>query len=156
LLGEVKNAHFIYAIGAPTAIFAFETFGRRLESTSSGHRGREESAKRLIERGQVGRLGQKRALSVALKYKDDIRERVIFPITLAQANGIEDAWLLAFEDEGQRTYYATYTAYSGGAIRSELLETTDFRSFRMTPLRGAAAATREWVFSLARSAAATR
>jgi predicted GH43/DUF377 family glycosyl hydrolase len=78
-------------------------------------------------------------VDVHFKDEDDISERVIFPITLAQANGIEDARFLAFEDEGQRTYYATYTAYSGGAIRSELIETRDFRSFRMTPLRGAAA-----------------
>ena len=40
---------------------------------------------------------------------------------------------------GRTTFYATYTAYSGRAIRSELLETADFRSFRMTPLAGAAA-----------------
>ncbi len=40
---------------------------------------------------------------------------------------------------GKTTFYATYTAYSGRAIRSELLETTDFRSFRMTPLAGTAA-----------------
>jgi predicted GH43/DUF377 family glycosyl hydrolase len=78
-------------------------------------------------------------VDVHFKDEDDISERVIFPITLAQANGIEDARFLAFEDEGRRTYYATYTAYSGAAIRSELIETTDFRSFRMTPLRGAAA-----------------
>jgi predicted GH43/DUF377 family glycosyl hydrolase len=78
-------------------------------------------------------------VDVHFKDEDDISERVIFPITLAQANGIEDARFLAFEDEGQRTYYATYTAYSGGAIRSELIETADFRAFRMTPLRGAAA-----------------
>jgi predicted GH43/DUF377 family glycosyl hydrolase len=79
-------------------------------------------------------------VDVHFKDEDDISERVIFPITLAQANGIEDARFLAFVDEGRRTYYATYTAYSGGAIRSELIETSDFRSFRMTPLRGAAAA----------------
>ena len=78
-------------------------------------------------------------VDVRFEDEDDISERVIFPITLAQANGIEDARFLAFEDEGRRTYYATYTAYSGGAIRSELIETSDFRSFRMTPLRGAGA-----------------
>ncbi len=38
-----------------------------------------------------------------------------------------------------RPIYATYTAYNGRAIRSELIETTDFLSFRMTPLAGAAA-----------------
>jgi predicted GH43/DUF377 family glycosyl hydrolase len=68
----------------------------------------------------------------------DISERVIFPITAAQSNGIEDARFVAFEDAGRRTFYATYTAYDGRAIRSELIETTDFLSFRMTPLKGTA------------------
>ena len=64
---------------------------------------------------------------------------MIFPVTDAQANGIEDARFVEFENNGRTTFYATYTAYSGRAIRSELLETTDFRSFRMTPLAGTAA-----------------
>lgn len=68
-----------------------------------------------------------------------LSERVIFPITEAQANGIEDARFVAFKDEGKTTYYATYTAYSGNSIRSELLETKDFVSFRLIPLKGAAA-----------------
>ncbi len=66
----------------------------------------------------------------------DISERVVFPVTAAQCNGIEDARFVEFEHEGQHTYYATYTAYSGKAIRSELMETADFVSFRMTPLKG--------------------
>lgn len=69
----------------------------------------------------------------------DISERVIFPITESQSNGIEDARFVEFVDRGRKTFYATYTAYSGTAIRSELIETTDFISFRMSPLRGAAA-----------------
>ncbi len=67
-----------------------------------------------------------------------LSERVIFPITDAQVNGIEDARFVEFENDGHTTYYATYTAYSGRAIRSELIETTDFRRFRMTPLMGTA------------------
>ncbi len=78
-------------------------------------------------------------VDVAFKAEEDISERVIFPITPAQSNGIEDARFVAFKDEGRTTYYATYTAYSGQAIRSELLETTDFTTFRMAPLRGSAA-----------------
>jgi predicted GH43/DUF377 family glycosyl hydrolase len=70
---------------------------------------------------------------------EELSERVIFPITVAQANGIEDARFVEFNDDGRRTFYATYTAYSGRSIRSELLETTDFQSFRMAPLRGTAA-----------------
>jgi predicted GH43/DUF377 family glycosyl hydrolase len=70
---------------------------------------------------------------------EDISERVIFPITESQSNGIEDARFVEFNDGGARTFYATYTAYNGKAIRSELLETRDFLSFRMSPLRGSAA-----------------
>jgi predicted GH43/DUF377 family glycosyl hydrolase len=70
---------------------------------------------------------------------EELSERVIFPITDAQSNGIEDARFVEFNDQGRKTFYATYTAYSGRAIRSELLETTDFRSFRLTPLAGSAA-----------------
>ena len=69
---------------------------------------------------------------------EHISERVIFPVTSSQSNGIEDARFVEFDDGGRKTFYATYTAYSGHAIRSELIETTDFISFRMSPLRGAA------------------
>jgi predicted GH43/DUF377 family glycosyl hydrolase len=70
---------------------------------------------------------------------EDISERIIFPVTESQSHGIEDARFVEFSDGGRKTYYATYTAYSGTAIRSELIETSDFMSFRMTPLQGAAA-----------------
>lgn len=76
---------------------------------------------------------------VVFKADEDISERVIFPVTAAQSNGIEDARFVAFEDAGKLTYYATYTAYDGRGIRSELLETTDFVTFRMTALKGSAA-----------------
>lgn len=77
---------------------------------------------------------------VELVFDDDteLSERVIFPVTEPQINGIEDARFVEFEHNGRTTFYATYTAYSGRAIRSELIETFDFRTFRMTPLKGAA------------------
>lgn len=78
-------------------------------------------------------------VEVTFRPEEELSERVIFPITDAQANGIEDARFVEFYDDGRKTFYATYTAYSGRAIRSELLETTDFQSFRMTPLSGSAA-----------------
>jgi predicted GH43/DUF377 family glycosyl hydrolase len=71
--------------------------------------------------------------------EEELSERVIFPVTESQSNGIEDARFVEFRDGDRKTYYATYTAYSGAAIRSELIETHDFMSFRMTPLQGAAA-----------------
>jgi predicted GH43/DUF377 family glycosyl hydrolase len=71
--------------------------------------------------------------------EEDLSERVIFPITESQSNGIEDARFVEFSDGDRTTYYATYTAYSGRAIRSELIETRDFISFWLRPLSGAAA-----------------
>jgi len=78
-------------------------------------------------------------LDLAFGPDEDIGERVIMPITAAHSQGIEDARFVAFTEDGQRRFLATYTAYNGAAIRSELIETTDFISFRMQPLRGTAA-----------------
>jgi predicted GH43/DUF377 family glycosyl hydrolase len=78
-------------------------------------------------------------VEVIFESEDTLCERVIFPITSSQANGIEDARFVEFNDGSHKIFYATYTAYSGTEIRSELLETTDFRSFRMTPLDGTTA-----------------
>lgn len=83
------------------------------------------------------RVGDK--IDLAFAADSNLSQRVIFPITEAQANGIEDARFVAFKDQGRTTYFATYTAYSGRAIRSELIETRDFQSFRMVPLTGPAA-----------------
>jgi predicted GH43/DUF377 family glycosyl hydrolase len=77
-------------------------------------------------------------VSLAFGRDVELSERVIFPITDAQSNGIEDARFVRFRDSDETVYRATYTAYSGRAIRSELIETTDFVSFRMSPLRGSA------------------
>ena len=78
-------------------------------------------------------------VELAFRPNEHISERVIFPVTQSQSNGIEDARFVEFKESGKETFYATYTAYSGRAIRSELLETHDFVSFRMSPLSGAAA-----------------
>jgi predicted GH43/DUF377 family glycosyl hydrolase len=70
--------------------------------------------------------------------EEELSERVIFPVLASQSNGIEDARFVEFDEGGRRTYYATYTAYTGRSIRSELLETHDFVTFRMSQLSGSA------------------
>ena len=80
------------------------------------------------------------AVDITFEADTEVSERVIFPVTEAQANGIEDARFVCFAGEdGTQTYYGTYTAYSGRDIRSELIETTDFHSFHMRPMTGTAA-----------------
>jgi len=77
-------------------------------------------------------------VEVIFSSEEEISERVIFPVTALQSNGIEDARFVEFDEAGQSIFRATYTAYSGLGIRSELIETTDFVSFHMSPLRGTA------------------
>ena len=68
-----------------------------------------------------------------------LSERVIFPVSLNETNGIEDARFVRFVEEDQSaTYYATYTAYDGRLILPQLIETTDFIRFRIRTLAGPA------------------
>jgi len=66
-----------------------------------------------------------------------ISERVIFPISDTEKNGIEDARFVRFKDENEEiTYVATYTAYDGTTILPKLLTTKDFYHFKGLPVHG--------------------
>ncbi len=69
-----------------------------------------------------------------------LSERVIFPVTRAEKNGIEDARFVKFtNDDGSYCYIATYTAYDGSVILPQLIITKDFCHFKIAPLHGHAA-----------------
>jgi predicted GH43/DUF377 family glycosyl hydrolase len=69
--------------------------------------------------------------------EQDLSERIIFPSTPSQRNGIEDARFVRFrKDDGEHVYFATFTAYDGRVIMPELLETSDFLRFRFISLNG--------------------
>ncbi len=77
-----------------------------------------------------------------LRFREDkrISERVIFPVSENESRGIEDARFVRFiDDDGEVTYYATYTAYNGFNILPQLLETKDFFNFKIRTLNGDAA-----------------
>ena len=66
-----------------------------------------------------------------------ISERVIFPISDTERNGMEDARFVKFSEEnGEVTYYATYTAYDGMSILPKLLATKNFYHFQGLPIHG--------------------
>jgi len=66
-----------------------------------------------------------------------ISERVIFPISQNESNGVEDARFVRFVDnDGSITYYATYTAYNGREVLPQLIETRDFHHFKILTLNG--------------------
>jgi predicted GH43/DUF377 family glycosyl hydrolase len=77
---------------------------------------------------------------VLFRKEQHLWERVIFPATPAQRNGIEDARFVRFQnDDGSHVYFATFTAFDGTIVMPELMETTDFLHFRFNTLNGPAA-----------------
>ena len=80
------------------------------------------------------------AIQVRRHRDSSLSGTVLFPMTAAQRNGLEDLRLVEFtHDDGSREWLGTYTAYSGSTIRSELLRTRDFNSFVLAPMNGPAA-----------------
>jgi predicted GH43/DUF377 family glycosyl hydrolase len=74
-----------------------------------------------------------------IRYRPDFNlgERIVFPSSPSEQNGIEDARFVKFtEDDGTSLYYATYTAYDGKMVLPQLLETTDFLHFKLNTLNG--------------------
>jgi len=88
-------------------------------------------------------LGKNRAdmpedvISLYRHRESNLSGTVIFPVTEAQRNGLEDLRMVEFRhDNGKSEWIGTYTAYSGRDVRSELLRTRDFRDFTLTPITG--------------------
>ncbi len=67
----------------------------------------------------------------------DVSERIIFPSSPTETNGIEDARFVRFtHPDGRVGYYATYTAYDGRVTLPQMLETDDFLHFKVSTLNG--------------------
>ncbi len=77
---------------------------------------------------------------VQFEHEQKLSQRILFPATPSQSNGIEDARFVRFQkDDGGYVYYATFTAFNGKIVMPELVETTDFLRFRFITLNGPAA-----------------
>jgi predicted GH43/DUF377 family glycosyl hydrolase len=81
------------------------------------------------------------AVSYAVTFPSEVplHQRVLWPATPQESNGIEDARFVRFIGDGETEYRATYTAYDGRRIAGRLLRTSDLQHFEVTPLRGAGA-----------------
>jgi predicted GH43/DUF377 family glycosyl hydrolase len=67
-------------------------------------------------------------------------QRVLWPATPAESNGMEDArFVQEIEPDGRVIYHATYTAYDGRHIGGRRITTRDLRHFEVTALHGPAA-----------------
>jgi len=99
----------------------------------------------LLGRRRAGPFPDKPAILALAEANYEVRfeveaplsERIIFPHSPSQLNGIEDArWVEVTEDDGTREYIATYTAYDGRVILPQLVITSDFLSFKISTLNG--------------------
>ncbi len=78
--------------------------------------------------------------SVVFPNEVALSERVLWPASPAERQGMEDARFVRFTDTGGHVcYYATYTAFDGQNIAQHLLETEDFSRFTVSPMAGGAA-----------------
>lgn len=113
--------------------FSRSALQERLDSLS-----RKDTAEDVVARG-IASLASS-IYEVQFPLETELSERVLFPATPTQRNGIEDARFVRFvEDDGRAKYFGCFTAYDGQIVMPELVETEDFSKFRFCTLNGRAA-----------------
>ncbi len=114
--------------------FTLEELDRTLQNLLKSHRTRQREFEPIAHTMQVlARANYETRFDPSL----DMSERIIFPSSPTETNGIEDARFVQFaHHDGRTTYYATYTAYDGRATLPQMLETDDFLHFRVSTLNG--------------------
>jgi predicted GH43/DUF377 family glycosyl hydrolase len=68
----------------------------------------------------------------------ELHQRVLWPATADESNGMEDARFVRYTDDHGPVYRATYTAYDGRHVATRELHSHDLRRFQLTPMRGPA------------------
>jgi predicted GH43/DUF377 family glycosyl hydrolase len=130
----LHNAFAAEVVGGLEPTFTWAQLQARLEEVERGPPDR-----RAVDPGTASGIRALAESNYEVSYAADheLSERVIFPCSPAEANGIEDArFVQFFDDDGTSTYYATYTAYDGKVILPQFLETSDFLRFKFNTLNG--------------------
>jgi len=137
-LAEMGFQDSVRDILAPLA----EVFtAHELNASLAAHRKRLGNRHGVNQRRTLESVAWLARSNYELQFQEDLplSERIIFPVSDNESNGIEDARFVRFvEDDGSVIYYATYTAYNGRVILPMLLRTPDFKSFKINTLNGRA------------------
>jgi predicted GH43/DUF377 family glycosyl hydrolase len=131
---DAESASFL--IGSLPTRFGEEELERAIEALTRQRVTRHGGA-RTAERARcIARC----SYEVEFSQRSTIAERVLWPHAPSEARGMEDArFVRVVSDDGTATYRATYTAFDGDRIAPQLIETSDFRRFRISQLSGPAA-----------------
>ena len=130
LAPEDENARFLWSL-LPAVFTMADLDGAlaKLDRTGEDSAAIAERARRVAGSSYSVEFNEHAAMS----------ERVLWPASQAESNGMEDARFVRFCDGQDTLYYATYTAFDGTQVEPHLLETTDFRTFTVSPLSGPSA-----------------
>jgi predicted GH43/DUF377 family glycosyl hydrolase len=114
--------------------FTLADLDRTLKNVLKSHRTRQREFEPLVHTMLVlAKANYEIRFDPAL----NVSERIIFPSSPTETNGIEDARFVRFtHDDGRVCYYATYTAYDGRVTLPQMLETEDFLHFKVGTLNG--------------------
>lgn len=99
----------------------------------------EESDTRSDTASIAARLRSIASCSYSVEFPAEVElsERVLWSATNAESHGMEDARFVQFvHDDGETSYFATYTAFDGVSVSQQLISTPDFVSFTMSPVVG--------------------
>jgi predicted GH43/DUF377 family glycosyl hydrolase len=131
---DAESASFL--LGSLPSRFGGEELERAIGALG-GQRVTRHGGARTAERARrIARC----SYAVEFSPRSTIAERVLWPHGPSEARGMEDArFVRVVSDDGSATYRATYTAFDGDRIAPQLIETSDFRRFRISQLSGPAA-----------------
>jgi predicted GH43/DUF377 family glycosyl hydrolase len=125
-----------FLVGSLPARFGEQELERAIDALTRQRVTRHGGVRTAERARRIARCGYE----VAFSPRSTIAERVLWPRGPSEARGMEDArFVRVVSDNGSATYRATYTAFDGDHIAPQLIETSDFRRFRMSQLAGPAA-----------------
>jgi predicted GH43/DUF377 family glycosyl hydrolase len=131
---DLENASFV--LDALPSRFDSTELDAQIELLAADFATRRHTSNTLSNLRYLARSSYRIEFPAASK----LSERVLWPQAPAERHGMEDARFVRFVgDDGEVTYYATYTAFDGINISQQLLETADFNTFTSSPMAGAAA-----------------
>jgi predicted GH43/DUF377 family glycosyl hydrolase len=114
--------------------FTLNDLDRTIQNVLKSHRTRQREFEPIAHTMSVLARAN---YEIRFDAKLNVSERLIFPSSPTETNGIEDARFVQFtHPDGRMSYYATYTAYDGRVTLPQMLETDDFLHFRVGTMNG--------------------
>ncbi len=114
--------------------FSMDQLSQEIENLIRHPRQRTTSYDRVLSR--VLALAQAN-YEVTYTPEEPLSERVLFPTSPLESHGMEDARFVRFvDDDGETSYFATYTAYDGRDVSPQLIATKEFLTFSVSTLNG--------------------